>query len=139
MIGGMGHSGMVALGVSLGRKNDVICLDGDGSLLMHLGSLKLSGMFGKRNFKHILFNNASHESVGGQRTFVENLSFSNLAKSLGFKYTDTINSQNNLNNKLKKFIKSKGPSFLEIKTKSGTLKNMGRPNNFINIKNKFKK
>ena len=32
MIGGMGHSGMVALGFSLSRKNDVICLDGDGSL-----------------------------------------------------------------------------------------------------------
>jgi phosphonopyruvate decarboxylase len=139
MIGGMGHSGMVALGISLSRNNDVICLDGDGSILMHFGSLKVSGMFGRANFKHILFNNASHESVGGQRTFVEKLPFSSLAKSLGYNYTDTITTQKNLNKKLTKFIKSKGPSFLEIKTKEGTLKNMGRPNNFVNIKNKFKK
>ncbi len=139
MIGGMGHSGMVALGVSLSRKNDVICLDGDGSLLMHFGSLKLSGMFGKANFKHILFNNGSHESVGAQRTFVENLPFSSLAKTLGYNYTDTINNHKNFDKKLKKFISSKGPSFLEIKTKIESLKNMGRPNNFIKIKNKFKK
>ena len=72
---------MVALGFSLSRKNDVICLDGDGSLLI-FGSLKLSGMFGKANFKHILFNNASHESVGGQRTFVEKLPFSEFSKNI---------------------------------------------------------
>ena len=106
---------------------------------MHFGSLKLSGMFGKANFKHILFNNASHESVGGQRTFVRKLPFSSLAKTLGYNYTDTINNHKNLDKKLKKFIISKGPSFLEIKTKIGSLKNMGRPNNFIKIKNKFKK
>ena len=41
--------------------------------------------------------------------------------------------------KLKKFIKSNGPSFLEVKIKEGTIDNLGRPKNFIDIKNNFKK
>ena len=53
MVGGMGHSSMVALGVSLKSKNNVICLDGDGSLLMHMGALATIGAIGKKNFKYI--------------------------------------------------------------------------------------
>tara|TARA_B100000586_G_C20115683_1_gene433255 strand:+ start:6469 stop:7578 length:1110 start_codon:yes stop_codon:yes gene_type:complete len=140
MVGGMGHSSMVALGVSLKeKKKNIICLDGDGSILMHFGSMKVSGLFGKSNFKHVLFNNASHESVGGQRTYVENLKFSKIAKLLGYKYVSEIRKKTELTKKLKKFLKSKGPSFLEVKTKSGTLKNLGRPKDLLNIKNRFKR
>ena len=39
MVGGMGHSSMVSLGASLRSKHDIICLDGDGSFIMHLGSI----------------------------------------------------------------------------------------------------
>ena len=67
MVGGMGHSSMIALGYSLNSKNQVICLDGDGSLLMHMGSLISTGLKSKSNFKHILLNNGSHESVGDQK------------------------------------------------------------------------
>ena len=75
MVGGMGHSLMVSLGHALKDKNNVICLDGDGSALMHLGSLRTAGIFKKRNLKHIVFNNFCHESVGEQTTFSENLKF----------------------------------------------------------------
>ena len=40
-------------------------MDGDGSFLMHLGSLASISKFANKNFKHILFNNYSHESVEG--------------------------------------------------------------------------
>ena len=63
MVGGMGHASMVTLGYSLSSKNQVICLDGDGSLIMHMGSLISTGLKSKSNFKHILLNNGSHESV----------------------------------------------------------------------------
>ena len=48
MVGGMGHSGSVSLGVSLQTKSNVICLDGDGSLIMHLGSTISNGFFEKK-------------------------------------------------------------------------------------------
>ena len=83
MVGGMGHTSSVALGYALSSKNTTICIDGDGSLLMHLGSIK-TGNFADKNFKYILINNNSHDSVGGQSTHA-NVNFEKLAISLGFK------------------------------------------------------
>ena len=71
VVGGMGHSSMVALGTSLYTNKQVICLDGDGSIMMHMGSLANIGNFARSNYKHVLLNNYSHESVGGQKTFSE--------------------------------------------------------------------
>jgi phosphonopyruvate decarboxylase len=137
MIGGMGHSSMVALGVSLKSKNNVICLDGDGSLLMHMGALATIGAFGKKNFKYILLNNSAHESVGGQKTVAESINFSLLSKSLGFKFYNLIKKKNNYEKIIDKFLNSFGPSFLEIKIKVKSMKNLSRPSNFKIIKNKF--
>ena len=85
MVGGMGHSASVALGYSIFNKQKIICIDGDGSLLMHLGSIKSVGTFAKNNFKYILLNNNAHDSVGGQTTFANDVNFELLSKSLGFK------------------------------------------------------
>ena len=57
----------VALGVSMQNKK-VICIDGDGSLIMHMGSLLTNSVYSNRKFKHIVLNNNSHESVGGYKT-----------------------------------------------------------------------
>ena len=55
MVGGMGHTSSVALGYSMNNKNDTVCIDGDGSFLMHLGSIKSAGTFAGKNYKYILF------------------------------------------------------------------------------------
>ena len=68
MVGGMGHSASVASGFSLNSKKEVFCLDGDGSILMHLGAMRTIGYLKNKNYKHIILNNNSHESVGGQPT-----------------------------------------------------------------------
>jgi phosphonopyruvate decarboxylase len=137
MVGGMGHSSMVALGVSLKSKNNVICLDGDGSLLMHMGALATIGAFGRKNFKYILLNNSAHESVGGQKTVADQINFSLLSKSLGFKSYTLIKSKNNNKKIITKFLKSSGPIFLEVKIQISAMKNLSRPSNFIIIKNEF--
>ena len=102
MVGGMGHSSMVALGTSLFTKNQTICLDGDGSMLMHLGSLNTSGLNANKNFKHILLNNNSHESVGGQITNADKVDFRKLTKSywkpLFLKHFEVQNTLTNMNN-----------------------------------------
>ena len=61
MVGGMGHASMVSLGVAMNNKRNTICLDGDGSLSMHMGSLTTIGFKKLKNFKHIILNNRSHE------------------------------------------------------------------------------
>ncbi len=138
MVGGMGHASSLALGVSVSNKKEVVCLDGDGALLMHLGSMNLIGHLSKKNFKHIVFNNYCHESVGGQSTYSENINFELLSKSLGYKYYFKIDKYSQSTNTIKKFLKKDGPSILEVKTKIGTLNNLTRPKKLIKLKNDFK-
>ena len=137
MVGGMGHASMVSLGYSINSKKQIICLDGDGSMLMHLGSLRTFGNLGNSNLKHILLNNNSHESVGGQTTTAGEINFKNLVKSLGYKKYFKISENKKIKLTIKKFLNSKGPSFLEVLISNGTLNNLSRPDNLIKIKKRF--
>ena len=137
MVGGMGHTSSVALGYSLSSHNKTICVDGDGSLLMHLGSIKTAGAFAKKNFKYILLNNNAHDSVGGQNTFANKVNFEKLSKSLGFKKFYLIKNKKDIKISLKKFLLTKNLSFLEVKITSSKTKKLPRPKNLITIRDKF--
>ena len=139
MVGGMGHTSSVALGFSLSSKNKTFCIDGDGSFLMHLGSIMTVGNFANKNFKYILLNNNTHDSVGGQITNADNIDFEKLSKSLGFKKFYSIKKKQNLQKIIKNFIKINGPSFLEVKVTNSKIKKLPRPDDLIKIKNQFMK
>ena len=106
---------------------------------MHLGSIKTAGTFSKKNFKYILLNNNSHDSVGGQCTYSKKIDFKKLSKSLGFKVFYSINNKKNLKKKIKNFLNVKSPSFLEAKISNSKNKKLPRPKNLIKIKNEFMK
>ena len=137
MIGGMGHSSSVALGVSTNKSNQVVCLDGDGSMLMHLGSLHTIGNMNKNNFKHILINNQSHESVGGQKINFIRTNLEKITKGLGYSKYLKVRNKKDLKRSISYMMRYKGTIFLEILVKKGSIKNLGRPNNFIKIKENF--
>jgi len=137
MVGGMGHSSMMALGYSLGSNNEVICLDGDGSLIMHMGSLISTGFNSKKNFKHILLNNGSHESVGDQKIDTLKVNFKDISLAFGYKKYYLAEDSSSLKINLKKFLKLKGPSFFEVRIKSGNINNLSRPKDLIKIKKIF--
>ena len=139
MVGGMGHSMSVALGYSLSSTNKTICIDGDGSLLMHLGGIKTLANFAKNNLKYILLNNNAHDSVGGQVTYSKNINFQKFSKSLGFKKFYLIKDKLNMKKKIKEFISDKELSFMEVKVSGCKIKNLPRPNDLIEIKNQFMK
>ena len=139
MVGGMGHTVSVALGYSLSSKKKTLCIDGDGSLLMHLGSIKTAGTFADKNFKYILLNNNSHDSVGGQNTYANDIDFKNLSKSLGFKRFYSITNDKNLKKNIKIFLKDDSLSFLEVKVSNNKIKNLPRPTDLIKIKKLFMK
>ena len=67
------------------QKKVSICLDGDGAALMHLGAIAVMANFGKKNLKYILFNNSSHESVGGQKTIASKINFKKFLEVLTLK------------------------------------------------------
>ena len=139
MVGGMGHTSSVALGYSLTNKSKTICIDGDGSFLMHLGSIKTAATFANKNFKYILLNNNSHDSVGGQSTYANNINFKQFSKSLGFKNFYCIKDDKNLKKNIKKFLSGNSLNFLEVKVTNSKIKNLPRPTDLIKIKNQFMK
>ena len=137
MVGGMGHTSSVALGYSLFSKKKTICIDGDGSFLMHLGSIKTAGTFADTNLKYILLNNNSHDSVGGQNTHVNDIDLEKLSKSLGFKKFFSINDDKNMKKKIQNFLKGNSLNFLEVKVSNSKIKKLPRPTDLIKIKKIF--
>ncbi|MDR2772903.1 MAG: phosphonopyruvate decarboxylase, partial [Elusimicrobiota bacterium] len=129
-VGSMGHCAHIALGAAL-AKPDVrfTCLDGDGSLLMHLGAMAAVGAKKLSNFRHILLNNCAHDSVGGQPTIAPSVNFGALAKAVGYKEVYRAVSINDLRNiclKTKERIEG-GSIFIEVLVRKGARKNLGRP------------
>ena len=139
MIGGMGHAQMVSYGVANFSKKNVICLDGDGSLLMHLGSSPIVGNYPKKNLKYILLNNESHESVGGQNCISEKIDFQNLSKNFGFKKYLVIDKYSEIEKNIKLFLKSKSNIFLEVRLNKFGYDKLPRIRNLNKIKNNFMK
>lgn len=125
-VGSMGHTSSIALGLSLNTHKTVYCIDGDGSMLMHLGGMGIVASNMKNNLKYILINNGSHESVGGQPSIGFDVDVVTTLKGLGF--TDVLKAKTeeeierglNLLNKEDKVA-------LVIYTAQGSRDDLGRP------------
>ena len=127
-VGGMGHTSSIALGVAIGQpQRRIVCLDGDGSLLMHMGAMPVIAGFKPARFVHILLNNGSHESVGGQATAATNLDFGQLAKACGYARYEVANTLEGLQTAWAKIANTTGPVFLEVKIRNGSREDLGRP------------
>ncbi len=126
-VGSMGHTSQIALGIAMNSKRKVFCLDGDGSVIMHMGSLGVIGSNAPDNFKHIILNNGAHDSVGGQPTIGFDISIPAIAKECGYKKVFSASSIEELSNRFQEFLDASGPSLFEIKVKKGARKDLGRP------------
>lgn len=124
VVGGMGHVSQIACRIaSVIKKHRIFCLDGDGSLLMHMGGMAQCAEL--PNFFHIILNNGAHDSVGGQPTKSFHLNWQKIAS--GFGYTQVHQIFDNI--ELVKILKnlSSGSAFIEIRCKRGNRSNIGRP------------
>jgi phosphonopyruvate decarboxylase len=124
----MGHTSSIGLGISIGQPNRrVVCVDGDGSMLMHMGSMPVIATFKPQNFIHVLMNNGSHESVGGQATSANLVDFAQLAKAVGYTNYAMARNLSGLQNAWDSLKNATGPVLLEIKIKNGSRDDLGRP------------
>lgn len=129
-VGGMGHASSIALGIAVGQPNRrVVCLDGDGSLLMHMGSMPVIADYRPKCFIHILLNNGAHESVGGQITAARRINFSKLSKAVGYLGYALAEDVPSLRQAWQSLACKVGPVFIEIKIKTGSRHDLGRPTN----------
>ena len=128
-VGSMGHASSIAMSIARNYpKRKVICLDGDGSLLMHLGANAILGQSKLSNFFHVLLNNGAHDSVGGHPTIGFGLDLSEVANSFGYHNSASANSEETVKDKLISQLTLEGPNFLEVRVKKGYRKDLGRPN-----------
>jgi phosphonopyruvate decarboxylase len=127
-VGGMGHASQIALGIALQKQDrQIYCLDGDGSLIMHMGSLAINASMKCKNIKHIVFNNSAHDSVGGQPTVGGQIDIKSIAINAGYKWGKMVYEIDDLRSALSEMTEIDGPVLLEIQVKKGFRKDLGRP------------
>ena len=127
-VGSMGHASQIALGIALNKPDrNIYCFDGDGAVIMHMGSMGIVGEMAPKNFFHIVFNNGAHDSVGGQPTIGLNIDIPNIAACCGYKKVISVEKREELQEILTSLAANEGPVLLEIKVKKGSRDNLGRP------------
>jgi len=118
----------------------VYCFDGDGAVIMHMGSLAVIGTHGPSNFKHIVFNNGAHDSVGGQPTVGHSIDIPAVATACGYRDVFKAVTQEEIKVGIDQLVKAQGPAMLEIKIKKGARKSLGRPpHSLVDAKKMFMK
>jgi phosphonopyruvate decarboxylase len=125
-VGSMGHTSSIALGLALNADRNVYCIDGDGSMLMHLGGLGIVAQKAPKNFKYILINNGAHESVGAQPTIAHDIKLKKLLESLGFNNVYEVTNEKELESDFKS-LKAIEKSALIVNVKIGSRDDLGRP------------
>lgn len=125
-VGGMGHAVQIAAGMAMaGRGRQVVCLDGDGAVLMHMGGLAISADCS--NLLHIILNNGAHDSVGGQPTKGAVLDFTKIATACGYARVARAVTMGDIAASVRSMLGTGFSSCLEIKCRRGARADLGRP------------
>ncbi|WP_274309196.1 phosphonopyruvate decarboxylase [Solibacillus daqui] len=128
MVGSMGCISSLGLGLALMKPNlNVIAIDGDGSLLMRMGSLATNAYYKPKNLYHLLLDNGLHESTGGQKTVSTNIDFLQIASGANYDVVEEINTLVDLEQSLTNWSTDSKLTFAYMKTEKGIKENLGRP------------
>jgi phosphonopyruvate decarboxylase len=127
-VGAMGHASSIALGLERSQvRKRVLCIDGDGALIMHLGSMAIIGQTSEE-FIHIVLNNGAHDSVGGQPTVGLDIDLLQIAQAVGYRTVKSVTTEGEVIEFLSGIPHYESPIFLEIKVRPGARGDLGRPN-----------
>ena len=139
MIGSMGLASSIGLGIALkDPRRKVFVFDGDGNILMNLGSLTTIGSLKPKNLIHVVFDNSVHESTGSQPTNTNFVSIEKIAKVCNYNHTFTVRTENNFEKILRKIKKLKGPIMIVVKIQQNDTERSGRINiSPVEIKERF--
>jgi phosphonopyruvate decarboxylase len=128
VVGGMGTASGIGFGVAQALPDrPVVVLDGDGAALMKLGALATIGWYQPKNLLHILIDNESHDSTGGQRTVSGVVRFAEIAAAANYRNAWSLNRRDDVAAAVKELRRRPGPSLLHIKIKAGSPEKLGRP------------
>lgn len=127
-VGSMGHSSSIALGIAINKPMKRIwCIDGDGAVLMHMGSLAVIGALKPNNLIHVVINNEAHETVGGMPTVASEIDFCKIAEACGYPNAVCVSSFDELDYELELLKDRNELCLIEVKCSIGARDNLGRP------------
>jgi sulfopyruvate decarboxylase subunit beta len=114
--GCMGKASSIGLGVALARPDRrVVVLDGDGSLLMNLGTLVTIAGAAPKNLIHVVLEGNTYDTSGGQPTPGEGRAdLASLAKAAGYPTAVSIEENADLDRQWADLLKSDGPTFVRL-------------------------
>ena len=120
-IGAMGQASSAALGLALGRPDKrVVVLDGDGSLLMNLGTLVTIASQAPRNLVHFLCENGMYEANGAHPIpGRDSVSFAGLARAAGYPKVYEFTELGAFEAQLAGLLREDGPIFATLKLVPG--------------------
>lgn len=127
-VGSMGHASSIAFGIAVNKPEQRIwCIDGDGAVLMHMGSMAVIGANKPKNLIHVVINNGSHETVGGMPTVADSINLAAVAKSCGYPHVACIDTPEKLDMELVAARERNELCFIEVKSSIGAREDLGRP------------
>jgi len=127
-VGSMGHSSSIAFGVAINKPDSKVwCIDGDGAVLMHMGSMAVLGANKPANMVHIVINNSAHETVGGMPTVAGQIDVVGVAKACGYPNAVCVDSFETLDRELEAVKGRNELSLIEVKCSIGARDDLGRP------------
>jgi sulfopyruvate decarboxylase subunit beta len=116
MIGSMGNAAAIGLGLALSRPaKQVVIFDGDGNVLMGMGTLASVGALKPKNFIHVVFDNEVYGSTGNQPTISNVVPLEKVAKAAGYVHVERVLDRDDLLYEFKDLLKKDGPSMLLVK------------------------
>lgn len=119
--GSMGQCSSIGLGIALARPDvRVICLDGDGSLLMNLGSLCTIANTAPPNYVLMIWDNEVHQTTGGQATATASRSnLASIARGAGVEKTLEVRTEDELRRVYDRVLTEDGPFVVSVKIDRG--------------------
>ncbi|HEY0933278.1 MAG TPA: phosphonopyruvate decarboxylase [Trebonia sp.] len=127
LVGAMGSAGPVGLGVATQTPRPVIVIDGDGALLMRLGSMATIGAYGRAGLVHVVLDNGQHESTGGQLTVSPRTDLVGVAAACGYRRAYSCATADELAEAMREALDGPGPVLLHLPIRPGALSGLGRP------------
>lgn len=118
----MGHAADLALGIAMAQpRRRIICLNGDGSMLMSLGTLATIVESGVRNLVLFVAVNRSYEITGNQPIpAAERLDFAALARAAGFEDVFVCDDATLYERQLDDIFAAAGPTFVRVDCEAGS-------------------
>jgi thiamine pyrophosphate-dependent acetolactate synthase large subunit-like protein len=119
--GAMGQCSSIGLGIALARPDvRVVCLDGDGSLLMNLGSLCTIATESPRNYALVVWDNEVHQTTGGQPTATAaRSSLAAIARGAGIGKAMEVRTEEELRDAYDRILGEDGPFVVCVKLSRG--------------------